>query len=282
MIHQQRNLSVIQPTRAEALPPTPILLDSPSTSSSRVTFDPELKVQEISFNNGLPAKYTAKKFEIKDKTLILSAAMKAAVKSKAKKYYSMVAGQGKIMLKYRRRIDIDTDLRALGLRAKTYIENKIIVAGIGYRETEESLARYFGRFAEVQKVVLEKNSKGFCMGKGTVTFASKINTGQEFRLSNRILRIERIKCQTINMTRMHVSHMSKDVNISRMRAVLKKEGLVPKNIRIDMSNGKNLGYGFVEFNTAEEAEEFANKYAHMKEALGPQSYAEFSKEKNMK
>lgn len=259
--------------------PAPILLDSPSTSSNRVSFDPKLRIKQISFNNGLPRKYKMKKFETKDKTVILDIAMRGAVKSKAKKYASMVVGRDSIVLKYKRRADIDADLRALGLRSKTYIENKILVAGIGYRETEESVAGYFSMFGDVEKAVLERNTKNFCTGKGTVTFTSNINTGQVFRLNNRILRVERIKKQMMNRTRLHISHMNKDINISRLRSVLKAAGFVPKNIRIDLVNGKNRGYGFIEFNTPEESEDFIEAFERVRPRLGDSSYVELSKEK---
>lgn len=281
MLDHQNDTAIIRKshrTEANTLP-NPILLDSPSTSSNRVSFDPKLKIQKISFNNGLPQKYKIKKFETKDKTIILNVALKNVVKDKAKKYTTMIVSRDSIILKYKRRADIDTDLRALGLRSKTYIENKIIVAGISYKETEETVTQYFSKFGDVEKAVLEKNSKNLCTGKGTITFTSNINTGQTFRLNNRILRIERIKKQTINTTRLHISHMNKDVNISKLRAVLKAAGFVPKNIRIDLSNGKNRGYGFIEFDTPEESESFVEGFEQVRRRLGENSYVEFSKEK---
>ncbi|KAI5168749.1 hypothetical protein PAEPH01_0387 [Pancytospora epiphaga] len=262
--------------------PKSILLDSPSTSSSHVSFDTNLKILEISFNNGMPNKYKAKQFQIRDKTLILSTQLKDLVKRKANKYSAMLTEDSNIILKYKRRADIDTDLRALGLQSKNYIENKIIVQGLGYRETEESVQNYFSNFGDVEKVILEKNSKSFCTGKGTITFRSNINTGQQFRLGNRPLRIERIKKQMMNTTRLHISHMSKDINISKLRAILKTAGFIPKNIRIDMVNGKNRGYGFVEFNKPEEAECFMEGFERVKRALGEGSHVEFSKEKKLK
>lgn len=261
--------------------PTPILLDSPFTSPCRVSFDPKLRIETISFNNGIPKAKQAQTYEMKDKTLILDASIRKAVKSKAKKFIAMVTNGNKIVLKYRRRTDMGADLRALGLKSKTYIENKIIVVGIGYKETEESVLAYFKQFGEIEKVVIEKNKKGLCTGKGTVTFTSNINTGQTFRLNGRLLRIERIKKQAINTTRLHISHMQKDINISKLRAALKTAGHIPKNIRIDLVNGRNRGYGFIEFHTPEDAETFANDYASVRDLIGANSYIEFSKEKKL-
>ncbi|KAI4292879.1 hypothetical protein PAPHI01_2153 [Pancytospora philotis] len=262
--------------------PTPILLDSPSTSPCRVSFDPRPRIQTISFNNGVPRAKKAAAFEVKDKTLILDSSMKGAVKSKGKKFTTMVANGNKLVLKYRRHADMEADLRALGLKSKTYIENKIIVLGIGYKETEESVLAYFKQFGEVEKVVMEKNKKGICAGKATVTYTSSVNTGQVFRLNGRLLRIERIKKQTINTTRLHISHMTKDMNISKLRAALKTGGFVPKNIRIDLNDGKNRGYGFIEFHTPDEAGAFIGEFESVRELIGPNSFVEFSKEKKLK
>ena len=270
-----------EPLPSAAAPPVPILMDSSpvARSPNRVSFDTRPRIKKIDFNNGVPASHKLRQYEIKDKTLILNAGMKDELKRFAKKYCAMVVNGGKIVLKYRRKIDMDADLRALGLRAKSYMENKIIVNGIGFRETEETVGAFFSKSGTVEKVVLEKNSKGFCTGKATVTFTTNINSGREFVLGGRRLRIERIKQQKINTMRLHISHMNKGINISKLRSILKSEGFVAKNIRIDLSNGKNRGYGFVEFSTPEEAEDFVENFARVREQMGAESFVEFSKEK---
>lgn len=257
-----------------------ILMESPMSSDLRVTFDDCPKIREIACNNG--TRHKAPKYEIKDKTIILRKKMLGAVKLKAKKYTAMIPSHNNVVLKYKRREDMDADLRALGLKSKTYIENKIIVYGLGYRETEESVRAFFGAFADIEKVVLEKNSKNFCTGKATVTFSSCLNTNQEFRFNNRLLRIEKIKKQVINRTRLFISHMTKTMKISGLRSVLKQFGFVPKDIRIDLQDGRNKGYGFVEFDTPEEAEAFARSFKLMSPSIGRDSCVEMSREKQDK
>lgn len=263
--------------------PDPILLDSPSTTSSRVSFDPTPRIKEISPR---ATTTTELRYKIQNKTLVLTQhpmkGLKQLVKGKANKFIAMMEGKNQLLLKYRRAVDIEADLRALGLKAKSYIENKIIINGIGFKETEETVTNYFAKFGTVEKVVLEKNSKGFCTGKGTLTFAQRIHTGQEFRLNRRLLRIERVKKQKFNTVRLHISHMSKDINISKLRSILKEKNFVPENIRIDLQDGKNKGYGFVEFKTPEEAERFMNDFHKVKAKIGINSYVEFSKEKELR
>lgn len=266
-----------------SLKPTPILLDSPSTSQSRVSFDLKPQVKEIGFKNRKAVK-DEPKYQIKNKTLLIlkngGYPKIAEIKEKARKAIAIVESKKQILVKYRRRIDIDTDLRSLGLKPKSYVENKIIVNGIGFRESEESIAGFFAKYGKVDKVVLEKNSKGFCTGKGTITFLHGFNTGQEFRLNGRLLRIERIKKQVINKVRLHISHMNKDINISKLRAAAKELGFVPESIKIDLINGKNKGYGFVEFKQPETAEKFIEEFHKMKQKIGFASYVEYSKEKS--
>lgn len=259
---------------------TPILLDSPSVSTRRVSFNTKPQINKISYNNGIPEQKSKPTFEVKDKTLLLSGFSKDDIKKKAHHHLSMVFHKKQIILKYRRKVDLNADLKALGLKSNTYMENKILVAGIGYKETEETVARYFGKFGEVEKVVLEKNKKDFCTGKATITFATDIsNSNVEFRMNNRLLRVDRIKKQYVNSTRLHISHMEKQINISRMRSILKNAGFVPKNIRIDRIKNKNKGYGFVEFCSSEEAQRFMDSFGTVQPNLGPRSQIEFSNEK---
>ncbi len=260
-----------------------ILLEEPSTYTPlrRVSFCLKPEIKRISYNNGIPTKpINQPEYEVKDKKIIFSLSMKTKIKNKASHYISKIETNEHIILKYRRKSDLEADLRALGLLSKTYLENKIIVKGLGYRENEESVKEYFSQFGKVEKVVLEKNLKNRCTGRGTITFFSNINTSQPFRLNNRLLFIERIKKQHVNTTRLHISHIYKNINISKLRLILKSEGFVPKNIRIDLFNGKNPGYGFVEFKNPEEASKFIDNFDKLKILLGPESYVEFSKEKN--
>lgn len=258
-----------------------ILMDSPVSSELRVTFDDCPRVKEISYNNGAPVRQKAPKYEVKDRTIILNKKMIGPAKLKAKKYVAMIPSHNSVVLKYKRKEDLDVDLRALGLKPKTYIENKILVYGLGYRETEESVKAFFGVFADVERVVLEKNSKNFCTGKATVTFSTHLNTNQEFRLNNRLLRIERIKKQIVNRTRLFISHMAKTVKISDLRSALKQFGFVPKDIRIDLQDGRNKGYGFVEFDTPEDAEAFIQSFSLISPSIGKDSRVELSHEKNL-
>jgi RNA recognition motif-containing protein len=283
MLDQNRDVSLLAFNKAEKDISTPILSESSSYNGKRVSFNEKPQVKEISFNNGKPKQQmNPKKFEIKDKTLILSNSLHKEIKAKAKKYITMVNSKKNIALKYRRRADMDVDLRALGLKEKTYIENLVLVNGLGYKETEQSIREYFSQFGQIEKIIVEKNSKNICTGKASITFSTNINTGQEFRLGNRLLRIERAKKQMINRTRVHVSHMNKSINISKLRAILKSKGFIAKNIKIDQVNGKNKGYGFIEFDRVDQSEKFLSEYDFFKSELGPDSFAEYSKEKNMK
>jgi len=276
-----------------------ILLDSPSASEHRVSFDFKPKVKEITAYNAVDEgkKSAVRKprkrkqhcegqprFEIVDRSLVLPKAMTKVAKLKAKKFSALVSSETSVTLKYKRRDDMEADMRSLGLLPKTYIENKLIVHNLSFRDTEETVAECFGQLAEVEKVVLEKNSKGVCTGKGTVTFCSGFYPGKEgslyeLRLSGRLLRIERIKKQLKNKTRLFISHIRKSIKISELRAILKKAGYVPKSIKIDLNENRNKGYGFVEFHTEEQAERFIKAFHSFKEVLGAESFVEYSQEK---
>ncbi|KAI5149555.1 hypothetical protein ENBRE01_0977 [Enteropsectra breve] len=277
---QSSPANVEKETKSEV---APVIIAEKNTSikhAKRVSFNLVPEVKTIDFNNGKNIKKKPKEFfEVKDKMLVLSGRLAKEIKAKAKKFVTMVQDKEKIILKYRRNMDMDTDMRALGLKAKTYIENKIIVNGLGYKETEASISDYFSQFGEIEKIVVEKNKSGLCAGKCTVTFIGNVNTGQKFKLNGRVLRIERIKIQQMNTTRLHVSHMNKDINISKFRMALKAQGFVPSNIQIELKEGRNKGYGFVEFKTTEESARFMSEYDKLRSALGAQSFVEFSKEK---
>lgn len=271
-----------------------ILLDSPSCSECRVSFDFKPKVKEITPFNPIaekdkqqlkrPSKGANLKFEVEDKKLIIKGKVAKIIKQKATKFLALVPSSGGVTLKYKRREDMEADMRALGLIPKTYIENKLIVHNLSFKETEESVRKYFSELAEVEKVILEKNSKGLCTGKGVVTFSSAFYPGQEkrlydLRLSGRLLRIERIKKQIMNRTRLFISHIKKNIKISDLRAILKKAGFVPKSVKIDLNDNRNKGYGFVEFNTPQQAERFMKGFGKVQTALGEDSFVEYSQEK---
>lgn len=246
----------------------------------RVTFNDTPQIIEIDKKMNNPKKKKSEKFEIKDKTIIMSKRMMKIIKAKARKFNVMVPSDRNIILKYRTREELESDLRSMGLKPKTYIENKMVVYNLGYKETEKSVLDYFKTFGEVDKVVLEKNKKGYCLGKATVTFCSSISGNNSYKLNNRILRIERIKKQNINRNRVFISHMDKNIKISDMRRILKQSSFVPKNIRIDLQDGKNRGYGFVEFETGEESAMFIEKYKEIAKKIGKNSFCELSKEKD--
>lgn len=265
---------------------TPILLDSPSCSECRVSFDCKPTIKEIIPFNQIynKKKKDNKKFEIKDKNLIINKSMTKMVKQKAKKFTALVPSSNKVILKYKNKEDMENDMRSLGLKPKTYIESKLIVHNLSFKENEESVKTFFSQFAEVEKVILEKNKKGVCVGKGVITFSTGFYSGQEkklynLRLNGRLLRIERIKKQVINKTRLFISHMNKNLKISDLRSILKKEGFVPKSIRVDLNDNRNKGYGFVEFQTAEQSENFIKNYSKFKEFIGENSFVELSHEK---
>lgn len=279
MIQEQKIAQKSAPLRRSAV--QSILLDSPSSSPHRVSFDFVPKIKEISCSNGQPTEKKPLKFEVKDRNIIINKNKLKFIKAHAKKYSALISSKQSIVLKYRRNEDMETDLRAMGLKPRTYVENKLIVYNLGYKETESSVEEYFSSFSEVEKVVLEKNKKGFCTGKGTVTFTAQVNTNQEFRLGGRLLRIERIKKQIINRNRLFISHMNKNLKISDLRKILKDNGFTPKNIRIDLQDGRNKGFGFVEFERFEDSERFAENFKVFSERIGEKSFVQKSKEKPM-
>lgn len=275
-----------------------ILLDSPSCSEHRVSFDFKPAIKEITpFNsfkekqiNLLKQKNHEKrkpKFEIIDRNLILPKGMMKVVKLKAKKFLAVIPARDTVTVKYRRKDDMEADMRALGFLPKTYIENKLIVHNLSFKETEESVAECFRQLGKVEKVILERNRKQVCTGKATVTFCSAFYPGQEntmydLRLNGRLLRIERIKKQIRNKTRLFISHIRKNIKIAELRMILKKAGYVPKSIKIDLNDNRNRGYGFVEFHTSEQAEGFIKAFSTIKDTLGKDSFVEYSQEKQSK
>lgn len=271
-----------------------ILLESPSSTNHRVSFDFIPKVKLISFgtdeeNGRIPTERKLKrslKYEVRDKSIILCKSMLQVAKKRAKKYSVIIPSANTITLKYRMKEDMETDLRALGLKPKSYVENRLIVQNFSFKETEESVLKFFSQFAPAEKVSLDKNSKGFCTGKGTVTFATTWNPIHEsklydLRLNGRLLRIERIKKQMVNTSRLFISHMDKNLKIADLRSILKENRHVPKSIKIDLFDGRNRGYGFVEFASPQEAQAFIEDYDSMKPSIGEQSFVEFSQEKNL-
>lgn len=318
---------------------SPILLESPSSSNHRVTFDFSPKIKEIPTNCKIKRKegMIIKKKEdmiIKDKTIVVNKAMINSVKSNAKKYTALIPCSNTVVLKYKTEEDLQFDFKniiknintnkKIGNKTsinsskkdinsskkedkignsnkkdinnkdnnKKYInnkkdimknnidvENKIIVYNLSYKETEESVSEFFRSFGNVQKTVLEKNSKGFCTGKGVVTFTTPFKDESVLRLNGRLLRIEKMKKQKINKTRLFISHMKKNMKIAELRQILKSKGFVPKSIKIDLNEGRNRGYGFIEFNSGEEAERMIKEYGKIREEVGEKSEVEYSKEK---
>jgi hypothetical protein len=263
----------------------PILLDSPSSSIYHVTFDTVPKIKLIgSIPEELKTKKRSMKFEVRDRTIILCKSMLKVAKKRAKKYSVIIPSENTVTLKYRLREDLETDLRALGLKPKTYVENRLIVHNFSYKETDQSVLKFFSQFAPAEKVVLEKNTKGFCTGKGTVTFATSYNPISDsklydLRLNGRLLRVERIKKQIVNTSRLFISHMNKNLKIADLRLILKENNHIPKSIKIDLFDGRNKGFGFVEFSSPQEANAFIEDYEVLKPKIGKESFVEFSQEK---
>lgn len=270
-----------------------ILLDSPSESTHRVTFDFIPKVKLIAFADetksssssgpGLKRRFN---FEVRDKTIILCKSMLQIAKKKAKKYSVIVPSSNSVVLKYKSKEDLETDLRSLGLKPKSYVENRLIINNLSFRESEESVSKFFSQFGPVEKVVLEKNAKGFCKGKATVTFSIEKNPIPDsklydLRLNGRLLRFERIKRPVVNTSRLFISHMNKNLKISDIRSALKERKHIPKSIKIDLQEGRNKGYGFIEFNSPQEAQAFIEDYENLESKIGDGSFVEFSQEKNL-
>lgn len=271
-----------------------ILLDSPSSSTHRVTFNFIPKVKLISYARENEKSIVSNegsikrrfKFEVRDKTIILCHSMLKIAKRKAKKYSIIIPSANSVILKYKSKEDLETDLRSLGLKPKSYIENRLLVNNLSFKESEDSVMKFFSQFAPTDKVVLEKNSKGFCNGKATVTFSTEYNPIPDsklydLRLNGRLLRIERIKRPMVNTSRLFISHMNKNLKISDVRSILKERKHSPKSIKIDLQDDRNRGYGFVEFNSPQEANAFIEDFNNLKLKIGENSYVEFSQEKNL-
>lgn len=261
----------------------PSILGSPKEQVPRkriVTFNEQIEIKQIPRIPRNPSE-TKVKFEVKDKTIIINRRHMKLVKTKARKYYVLVPGPRTVTLKYRRKEDLDADLRGMGLKSKTYVENKILIYNLGFRENEDTVKEYFSSFGEVEKVILEKNKGGHCTGKATVTFKCNF-VHDAYRLNGRLLRVEIIKKQIINKTRLFISQMNKKTKIADLRSILKRNGFVPKNIRIDIQDGKNKGYGFVEFERCEEASLFLESFKGFSKQIGENAFVEMSKEKDMK
>lgn len=322
---------------------SPILLESPSSSNHRVTFDFSPRIKEIPSNSSQSKR--KEDILVEDRRIIIKKSLLNIVKSKAKKYTTLIPSSNKIILKYKTEEDLESDLRNIASNESKYknngkdrdtssksknvnsneknvdnkksvdskknlvskdnknvnskksfdnkksfvrdekiknvtdVENKIIVYNLSYKETEESVSKFFQSFGTVLKTVLEKNSKGFCTGKAVVTFMNPFKDDSVLRLNGRLLRIEKMKKQKINKTRLFISHMKKNMKIAELRQILKTKGFVPKSIKIDLNEGRNRGYGFIEFNSAEEAERLIKEYKKIQEEIGEKSEVEYSKEK---
>ncbi|ORD94625.1 hypothetical protein ECANGB1_400 [Enterospora canceri] len=113
----------------------------------------------------------------------------------ARGYRTMIKEKGNVVLGYGSREQMERDLRRMFKTEKSggrCVENKFMVMGLKYTENEGSLKEYFGRFGLVEKVVVEKNRKGWCLGKAVVTMMG-FDYSKRHRIGGRGVRIERIK-----------------------------------------------------------------------------------------
>ena len=74
---------------------------------------------------------------------------------------------------------------------------------------------------------------------------------------------------------------NKNLKIADVRSILKERKHSPKSIKIDLQDDRNRGYGFVEFNSPQEANAFIEDFENLKLKIGENSYVEFSQEKNL-
>lgn len=161
----------------------------------KIRFNDQVTVRKIP-NNNVPTQLECKNQIYKIKNLTLTVKKINSIIRKAQYYKTMIHEKKNIIFQYQTLENMQLDLKAMGLQNPNYMLNKLLVFNLGYKETEESIKEYFTKFGTVVKVVVEKNKKGICTGKATLTmgnFANSLINGTIHRLNKRILRLERIK-----------------------------------------------------------------------------------------
>ncbi|KAL6120738.1 hypothetical protein NUSPORA_02484 [Nucleospora cyclopteri] len=170
------------------------LIESPlSTDPTSIT---EIKRQKkVSFSDKVTEHIIWSK-TIEDKKSIvknLTLTISCKIAKKATRYKTLIKSSGKTILRYRNKTELQADMRSMGLLEKTYMENKLLVTNLSYRETEESIKKYFNGYGKVIKVTVEKNKKGFCIGKAVITIENYQFDRVEHKMSNRVIRVEKVK-----------------------------------------------------------------------------------------
>lgn len=156
-----------------------------------------------------------------------------------------------------------------------------IINNLSYKETEESLKKYFSTFGRIEKISLQKNKKNIFVGKAVITINKPLKIDNDFILNGKILRVERIKDQMVNDKRIFVSHINKNLSILDIRNMLKENEIKPSDIRIryDSITKKNNGFCHLTYNNRLEAKKFESKWKYIKEKLGFDSNYEYAYEK---
>lgn len=180
-------------------------------------------------------------------------------------------------------VDMKANRRPGGSREEgkgKYMDNKFIVTNLSYKETEESIAEEFGRYGEIEKIVIQRNKEGMSVGKAVITFKGRTVIGDGIVMSSKPIYIEKIRKPLENKTRFFVGRLDKSLSIVAIRKVLADNGCKPKDIRVIYSeNKRNKGYGFIEYGSEGEALAFASRFGEMKKQLGAECFYEYSNEK---
>lgn len=167
----------------------------PNKTEKKISFNDQVIVRKIP-NNNIPIQLECKNQIYKIKNLTLTVKKINSIIKKAHHYKTMIHEKKNVIFQYQTLENMQLDLKSMGLQNPNYMMNKLLIFNLGYKETEESIKRYFTKFGTVIKVVVEKNKKGVCTGKATLTmgnFANSLINGTIHKLNKRILRLERIK-----------------------------------------------------------------------------------------
>lgn len=134
--------------------------------------------------------------------LILKIKNTKHIHKKIKNYETMIRERRILILKYKSKDKMNKDLQLLkingnntGANYNAQISDKLLVYNLSYKETEETIEKYFSHYGKIEKVIMEKNKKGICTGKATVTIlGNKISQSDTvYKMSGRILRIEKLR-----------------------------------------------------------------------------------------
>lgn len=166
------------------------------------------------------------------------------------------------------------------LGESSYMDSKYILTNLSYKETEESISKVFGKYGEIEKVVIQRNKESMSVGRATITFKKKAVVWEEVVMNSKPIHIERIRRPLENRTRFFLSRLNKALSIVEIRKVLADAKCKPKDIRVIYSeNKRNKGYGFIEYASEAAADVFVESFESIKALLGPECFYEYSNEK---